>query len=448
MEPGKAIQRAENRLYIDTFAGCGGSALGLRNSGWHGLFAIEKDPMAFETLQRNFLDEEATYPHFGEWPDWFPQQPQTVESVLDDKSLRDKIRGISDNVSLIIGGPPCQGFSIGGARDGRDERNGLVFELLDLARLVQPPFVVVENVEGITKRFVSKSGELKESPALTVCRELAEIGYSPGFVVVNTADFGVPQIRKRVIILGISGNLFPGVDVQKLLSHVLPKVAREQKDELGLHAERYVSSWQALHDLSGTELTTCPDAPKFNTAYYLPAQSDYAQMMREGIPDGEIPNSHRFPKHGDRVRNLYKKAHETQPPGRLSKDFLISNGTKTNKKFLLDPEQPSSTLTTHPDETIHYLHPRNITIREMARFQSFPDRFWFYGRYTLNGPRRKFDVSRCAQVGNAIPPFLGRAIGKALDEIINMAKDGTIKRFNGSGIHQFEQMDLFESTRS
>jgi DNA (cytosine-5)-methyltransferase 1 len=136
--------------------------------------------------------------------------------------------------------------------------------------------------------------------------------------------------------------------------------------------------------------------------------------MRREISSTAIPNSHRFSVHGEQILNLYRAAHATQPKGRLSKKFLLSMGTKKDKKAVLDAGAPASTITTHPDEFIHYAIPRNITVREMARLQSFPDDFWFYGRYTINGERRRFDVARCSQVGNAVPPLLARAVGLAL----------------------------------
>src|SRR5262249_52446930 len=148
-----------------------------------------------------------------------------------------------------------------------------------------------------------------------------------------------------------------------------------------------------------------------------PAESEYAKLMRNGTPDSQIPDSHRFSHHGPKVRALYEKAHATQPRGRLRREFLLMNDTRTLKKVLLDPHGVSTTLTTHPDESIHYVFPRNISLREMARFQSFPDDFRFYGRYTLNGPRRRFDVPRCAQIGNAVPPLLAQGIGVAIGRL-------------------------------
>jgi DNA (cytosine-5)-methyltransferase 1 len=100
---------------------------------------------------------------------------------------------------------------------------------------------------------------------------------------------------------------------------------------------------------------------------------------------------------------------------------LLANNTKKDKKVLIDPSSVVSTVTTHPDEFIHYIEPRNITVREMARFQSFPDDFHFHGRYTINGPRRKLDVARCSQVGNAIPPLMAQGIGCAMRSLLSLA---------------------------
>lgn len=163
-----------------------------------------------------------------------------------------------------------------------------------------------------------------------------------------------------------------------------------------------------------------PEFPKYKTVRYLAPQSAYQKLMRKNSMDKDIPNCHRFNNHSSKSVALYKKAHETQPAGRLSKEFLYENGCHSNKRFVLDVTKPSSTLTTAPEELIHYKHPRVVTLREMARLQSFPDDFEFLGRNTLNGPARGVDVPRNAQIGNAIPPLVGLALGTAIDNIINM----------------------------
>ena len=400
---------------IELFAGCGGLALGLQQAGWEGLFAVEKDPMAFETLSKNMLANESLYRAFPHWPDWLPKENLDLISVLEDEELRDRLAGLRGTVTLVAGGPPCQGFSVGGRRDGQDERNNLVYRMLEFVRLVRPDAVLVENVEGIARRFVSKPGRAKMSVAEDAMERLEGMGYSAAFQVIDASDFGVPQARRRVVIFGfrkdLAGN---GASVGALMETALADAAVAVKEKHGLSLDRAVTVEEAIHDLAGEKRVVCPDSTKFESTPYKAAKSRYAKLMRRGLRTGTIPDSHRFSKHGPRITRLYELAHETQPPGRLSKQFLLDSGTKKDKKVLVDPSIVVSTITTHPDEFIHYLEPRNVTVREMARLQSFPDDFRFYGRYTINGPRRRFDVARCSQVGNAVPPLMAEGVGLAL----------------------------------
>ena len=108
---------------IELFAGCGGLALGLHNAGWNGIFAIEKDSMAFETLSKNMLDDEAPHAAFPNWPNWLPKEKLDLISILEDQNFREHLIDLRGTVNLVAGGPPCQGFSVGGRRDGLDERN-------------------------------------------------------------------------------------------------------------------------------------------------------------------------------------------------------------------------------------------------------------------------------------------------------------------------------------
>lgn len=401
---------------IDLFAGCGGLSLGLHQAGWQGVFAIEKDPMAFETLRRNMLAVEGAYRGFELWPDWLSRGPHEVDDLLG-KEVRLDLESLRGRVGLIAGGPPCQGFSVGGRRNGSDDRNQLVHRMLRVVEIVRSPFVLVENVEGMTRRFISKPGEEDErAVADQVVKRLGELGYDAAHSVVDASDFGVPQRRRRVLILGIDRGVAGATGTAAAFPGVLDDVRIEMLRALRLPFRRKVTVGEAIEDLAGERRVECPDSKNFFSATYRdePPGSAYGRLMRRGIPADVVPDSHRLSKHGERIRSLYETVHATQPPGRLQKAFLLSQGTKKDKKVLLDAKAPASTITTHPDEFIHYREPRNVTVREMARLQSFPDDFTFHGRYTINGPRRRFDVARCSQVGNAVPPLLGRAIGLAL----------------------------------
>lgn len=404
--------------YIDLFAGCGGLSLGLKNAGWKGVFAIEKDPMAFETLQKNFLEVDSPYKSYTEWPSWIEKTNSDIVELLSQAKIKDRLRSLRGSINLIAGGPPCQGFSVGGRRDGTDERNTLVYKMLEMVSIVRPDMVLIENVEGITRRFVSKPGVQPRSTAELVIEQLESLGYSCTFEVVEAQKYGVPQSRKRVAIVGALSEKISAQDLADSFRSELAAAERQVRKYWKLPVAKLTTAKEAIHDLQGGELVSCPDSPKFLSAQYTKPLSAFAKAMRRGGRSGKIPNSHRFSNHGERISNLYKLAHETQPPGRLSKKFLIDNGTKKDKKVLIDPDSVVSTITTHPDEFIHYLEHRNITVREMARFQSFPDDFHFYGRYTINGPRRKLDVARCSQVGNAVPPLMAQGVAHALREIL------------------------------
>lgn len=416
------IKSKEVNSYIDFFSGCGGLSLGLGWANWEGVFAIEKDPMAYSSFDHNLVDENAPYRHFKNWPSWLKREAHTIEDVLEDEVTLEHFRELAGKVTLVAGGPPCQGFSVAGARNGNDPRNLLVFKQIKAIELLKPMFAIIENVEGFEKKFVNRPiDDVTISVAEEAILELKNIGYNVGKVIINAADYGVPQLRKRVIIFAISKQYVDSeIIVEDLLTETLKQVALEQRKDLSLPTDRYVTVGEALDDLAGTELVEDPEFPGYNTAKYLPISSSYQTLMRRKMNDQEVPTSHRFNKHGDRIVKLYELAIKTQPPGRISKDFLFENGCHSNKRYVLDITKPCSTVTTAPEELIHFSNPRCVTLREMARLQSFPDDFRFYGRYTLNGPARGIDVPRNAQIGNAIPPLVGRALGIALSKIKEM----------------------------
>jgi DNA (cytosine-5)-methyltransferase 1 len=373
--------------------------------------------MAFETLHSNLVADTAPYPAYLKWPDWLPQAPTDIIKAMRNDEFLFNLSALEGSVQLVAGGPPCQGFSVGGARNGLDERNQLVHHQLEVIRLVRPELALIENVEGITRAFRARPGSGGgDSVADQVVKSMSNLGYDAAWRVVDASRFAVPQARRRTLIVGVRHDLAAKATD---FFDCLDDVREELYSELGLLSAEVISAKAAIHDLSNPDVrVVCPDSAKFESTRYLRAYTRYQKLMRESLKTGGIPDSHRFSKHGDRVTALYELAHATQPKGRLSKKFLLENDTKKDKKVLIAPERPVSTITTHPDEFIHYAEPRNITVREMARLQSFPDGFRFRGRYTINGPRRRFDVARCSQVGNAVPPHFGQAIGLAAKELL------------------------------
>ena len=417
---------AMSRKYIDFFAGCGGLSLGLGLASWSGIFAIEKDPMAFATFKHNLIDSKSPYAHFGDWPHWLPVSAHSIEDVLEDSEVCKQFEKLHGKVTLVAGGPPCQGFSVAGARNGNDPRNQLVFKQIEAIKRLKPIYGIVENVGGFERKFVSRPIDgANYSIADEATKEIEHLGYNVGKVTINAADYGVPQLRKRVILFAVSKEFAGNLNAAKLLEDILFEVGIKQREEFLLATKRYVNVEEAIGDLAGSEIIADEEFLQYSTCKYLPANSNYQRLMRKNMAPDDAPSCHRFNKHSEKTIELYKKAHSTQPPGRLSKEFLYANGCHSNKRFVLDTSKPCSTLTTAPEELIHFKHPRVVTLREMARLQSFPDDYRFYGRYTLNGPARGVDVPRNAQIGNAIPPLVGRALGYALDKISTLVLDNS-----------------------
>ena len=409
---------------IDLFAGCGGLTLGLHQAGHKLLFAIEKDPMAFDTFRENFLETGSSYPAGELWPKWLEQKNHDIQEIIGDSAIRKRLLKLKDKVDLVCGGPPCQGFSIGGIRDGKDSRNQLPYKYFDFVEIVKPRYVLLENVEGMVKRFVAKPGHVEIAFIEWAKNRLDELGYSADFEILDASAFGVPQVRRRVFLFGVDKSVSKktGLSPQNFFN-ILRGIIPNFRQTMGLPIDRPITVKDAIDDLDGTSRVICPDSPKFEAGTYKTARSAYAKLMRKHIPNSDIPNSHRFSEHTERILCFYRKVQEDKMFGRLPKSYLVAHGTKKDKKVLIDPSTPASTITTHPDEFIHFRSPRNITIREMARIQSFPDNFIFKGRYTINGERRRLDVARCSQVGNAVPPLLAEAIGWALHEFQKKIKE-------------------------
>ncbi len=402
--------QANNRpaYYIDLFAGCGGISLGLYNSGWRGLFAIEKSPMAFSTLKHNLIDKKN---HF-DWPSWLPLTAHDITEVLEKYSK--ELSNLRGNVDLVVGGPPCQGFSLAGRRDENDKRNRLAESYVKFVALVKPKMLFFENVTGFTIGFKNNHGRGK-GYSERVEQKLDSIGYNVKHCIIDFSEYGIPQRRKRFILIG----------VQKELSDLSPEdffnaIAKERDPFLARKGlMQTVSLYEALSDLERKNgERPCLESMHFKQGDYGEALSNYQKLMRHEL-QSKLPDSHRFARH-----NKKTIARWTDVLANCPKDVLLSPEWKEKfglKKKSITPLECKSTcptLTTLPDDYIHYSEPRILTVREYARIQSFPDWFEFKDKYTTGGRRRKVDVPRYTQVGNAVPPLFAELCGKVLENIL------------------------------
>jgi len=406
--------------FVDVFAGCGGLSLGLSEAGCNGVFAIEKSPLAFETLRHNLVDGIR---YTFDWPEWLPKEAMTCETLLANHGTQlDQLKGTID---LMVGGPPCQGFSTAGRRDPADPRNQMTEQYLLLVEKLQPRFIVIENVAGFSMRFESEEGleKLIKDPkhasyADYVAGRLDDLGYAVFRGLVNCADFGVPQNRLRYLVMcelrSLEGE--PCNDLFKSLGDYREAFLREKK----LPVSRKIMVKEAIGDLciSGAELTENTDSETkgfLEAIYDSPSSPNaYLKLMR-AFSQQKAPNSRRLAKHKKTTIEYFKKVQNTCRPGHcMSIEERAKVGTKKHSTTLLHADRPAPTITTLPDDIIHYSEPRILTVRENARIQSFPDWFEFRGKYTTGGKHRKHECPRYTQVGNAVPPLLAAAIGDVI----------------------------------
>lgn len=408
--------------FVDVFAGCGGLSLGFSAAGGKGLFAVEKSNDAFLTFRANFLQGPSQLRF--EWPGWLPEGAISISSLL--KRFRAELVRLRGKVDVVVGGPPCQGFSFAGRRRPTDPRNELFRSYVEFISLLQPKMVVLENVPGM-KAIHQKHSERKtrQSHFEKLMRALERAGYVSEGLVLDAASFGVPQRRPRLIAIGVrkgavgafngsAGSLF--ALVEKHRSRLV--------EELGLHHP--ITAEDAIGDLitKGRKLVPCVDPScrgDFLQAEYAGPISRYQKLMNHGC--GRALNSMRLANHTSEVRARFDHILESCLRGiKLNEAERRRLGMKKHRTVPLAPDAPCPTLTTLPDDLLHFGEPRILTVREYARLQSFPDWFRFAGKYTTGGYRRRTEAPRYTQIGNAVPPLFAHVIAQGIAEAMQIIR--------------------------
>lgn len=404
------------KTYIDLFAGCGGLSLGLFNSGlWKGKFAVEKSPDAFETLKYNLIEKKN---HF-EWPNWLPKQNHDINEVI--KNHKDNLKSLRGEIDLVAGGPPCQGFSTAGRRIEGDSRNELIKAYIKFIRLVQPKVIFFENVKGFTQKFDKNKikGKIYSEYVTNALEYDSPKGDFQGYKVegklIDFSEFGIPQKRTRFILVGIRKDIANQVTANGFFEQIQKqKETFLIKKGIGLTN----SLEDAISDLLKINEVVSPDTKSFTAGLYNPIQSKYQKLLR-GEVDSKIPDSHRFAKHSeDTLRKFEFILQNAEKNKTLSNELKEKFNLKKRTVIPLSGQTPTPTITTLPDDYIHYCEPRIFTVREYARIQSFNDWYEFKGKYTTGGKRRTQEVPRYSQIGNAIPPLFGEQAGLILNTIL------------------------------
>lgn len=407
----------QKKTYIDLFAGCGGLSLGLFNSGlWKGKFAIEKSPDAFETLKHNLVD---THKHF-DWPEWLPQENLDINLVL--KNYPSQLKSLRGQIDMVAGGPPCQGFSTAGRRNEKDSRNKLIISYINFIRLVQPKIIFFENVKGFTQQFDKNKirGRVYSDYVKKELKKNSEtndfMGYEVSGQLIDFSQYGVPQKRTRFILVGIRKDI-----AKKQSPDSFFRMINQKREAFLINKGIGLTNTleDAISDLLRVNETSSPDTKSFMTGFYNTPKTNYQRLLK-GNFSNTIPDSHRFAKHNESTVEKFKFILTNAEKNKtLSLEIKEQFNLKKRTIIPLAANTPTPTITTLPDDYIHYSEPRIFTVREYARIQSFNDWFEFKGKYTTGGKRRTQEVPRYSQIGNAIPPLFGEQSGLVLNQLID-----------------------------
>jgi len=344
--------KKRNRV-IDLFSGCGGLSFGFIEAGYDVVLGIDHWKDAIATFENSHKNSK------GLIADLFTETPKQIS----------KKTGITD-IDVIIGGPPCQGFSIAGKRIVNDERNKLYKSFVSFVEFYKPKVFLMENVPNIVSMG---QGVVKDN----IIKDFEKLGYKVVYKVLMASDYGVPQNRKRAFFVGTRNNkefIFPTSNTKEI-----------------------ISAKEAISDLPENSII---DGTKYNTA----PKSKYQEEIRKG---SKCIFNHEITNHSEQTIEIISMV----PDGGNYKNLplILQKTRKVNIAWTrLNSKKPSFTIDTGHRHHFHYKYNRIPTVRESARIQSFPDSFIFLGSKT----------SQYKQVGNAVPPILAKALAESLKKYL------------------------------
>ena len=362
MGTNKSTKKSKGRkaTVLDLFSGCGGLSFGFEKAGYEVLYGIDNWADALLTFKRNHPKSSTILADL---------MSDSVESIV-------KANGIKPgDIDVIVGGPPCQGFSISGKRNPTDPRNRLYTSFVAFLKVLKPKVFVMENVPNLISM---QEGKIKD----TILSDLEKAGYTVSYKILKASDYGVPQNRRRVFFVGIRN-----------------KQTFEFPDPIfGTDDNPYITVAEAISDLPER---TIADGSKYPSS----PRSDYQREMRVG---SNTLHNHEIIEHSEKTKEIIAMVPNGGNYKNLPKHLWHTR--KVNIAWTrLNSEKPSYTIDTGHNHIFHYKYNRVPTARESARIQSFPDTFVFLG---------KNKASHLKQVGNAVPPKLAVVIAKKLVQYI------------------------------
>jgi len=418
---------------VDLFAGCGGLSLGLEQAGFMPVFVNELNDHARATYIQNRVGRH-------EWLGEAGFSAADVKGMVLDKqflpSLESRLKGTfgieNGELDLLVGGPPCQGFSgIGHRRSYAVDKeqlpsNHLFQDMAAIIHKLRPRAFLFENVRGLLNSKWTESGTKGEifKDILGTYQDIP--GYSVAYSLVYAKDYGVPQNRPRVLMVGIRDDV--GSDIQREGN------AEDAISRGYLPAKREDIQTPDLIDLLGDLIDPDYENGGSTTRYPAAARTPIQKLLRTpqagGTPlkKGDIITEHDYSKHNALVLAKFR-AMQTNG-GKVPSEFQTKKFAQRLLPAHWGEEGPTITATSLADDYVHFSQPRVLTVREWARLQMFPDWYKFAGKRTTGGIRRAgnpregiFDreVPKYTQIGNAVPVGLANAVGEHLAKILRPA---------------------------
>ena len=352
-------------ITVDLFCGAGGLSKGLLDAGFNVVLGIDWFDSALKTFEKNHKGSKALKLNLFDYNNIYK-----IKDFLDNRNYK---------LDVLVGGPPCQGFSLAGKRKEDDERNTLYMAMVETAKVLNPKVVLLENVPSILTLY----GGLGMK---RIFSDFEKLGYKMSVKVLYAPDYGVPQIRKRAFFVGIKNGK---------KEFVYPEAICDEK--------KYISCEDAISDLPSLEGDT-DYSVDFVRDYLSPPKTSYQEKMRK---NSERVYNHCPTKHTEKtIKNISRI-----PDGGNYKDLPEEEANKFKYHESLHryySKAPSLTIDTGHRTHFHYKYNRIPTVRECARLQSFPDDFIFYGN----------KQEQYKEVGNAVPPLLGKAMGEAIKDYL------------------------------
>lgn len=388
--------------FIDLFAGCGGLSEGFYRQGFKALAHVEIDHWACESLRMRMK-------HYG----YKNYNEEVIEHDITSKDIIDRIENAVKGrpVDIIIGGPPCQAYSTAGrVRDGKkmasDPRNYLFESYVRILEYYNPKFFVFENVTGLLSAKVEGAPIFPK--VLMALSHKYKVIDNPEILVHNTANYGVPQLRKRVIIIGVRKDL--DIDAMQLYNDVVkthwnPETPEKERDG----RKRYVDVKEAIGDLPPVE----PGCDASTDMFDYPCDNEF--LKRIGAPGKHPLKDHIARSHNAMDRERFQvMIHNHWTFGQLRRampQYEHEHARVFDNSYVVQWwDLPSKTILAHIyKDGFQFIHPdesqrRTFTVREAARIQSFPDDFEFGGSRS----------EKYKQIGNAVPPLFAEALAKSV----------------------------------